>query len=343
MDRVNVAFNGDIVLTVNNVLELMVSSVVLCLSSPVFKVMLGPHFAEGHAILSNQATTPKNIPLPEDDPAAMKLICLLLHNQNKSVPKYLHGAELLQFATTVDKYDCASAVEFASAVYMQSVVLSPHSNDYFTRHPVLVLQAAYLLDDADSFARLTSFYNKEDMRARDAMSVFEAPELLTKINDALEDSEQAAYKILSQTIEALISEASQYLADKYLHYTDCPLTLSPTERQDIDLADDWRCNGLRMMALLYLERAASTGLWPQQSRRVKLHAFLADIQMFEVPKTCVEGCATCLRAWKEVEMDFGIYLDRLKVQAKHIFAGVCLDCLKSGGKFAGECRFDHLK
>ena len=45
-----------------------------------------------------------------------------------------------------------------------------------------MLQAAYLLDDADSFARLTNTYNKEFIRKRDVMSKCEDSDLAGKIH-----------------------------------------------------------------------------------------------------------------------------------------------------------------
>lgn len=65
MERIDVASDGDLILVVGDQLELRVYACVLRLTSPVFKAMLGPRFAEGQ----NPGTSaePQRLALPEDD------------------------------------------------------------------------------------------------------------------------------------------------------------------------------------------------------------------------------------------------------------------------------------
>ncbi|PPJ54061.1 hypothetical protein CBER1_06311 [Cercospora berteroae] len=70
--RVNIATDGDLVLIINNNHELRVHSFILKTSSPVFQVMLGPHWLEGQSLANISSTSPGTLKLPDDDPEAMK-------------------------------------------------------------------------------------------------------------------------------------------------------------------------------------------------------------------------------------------------------------------------------
>jgi hypothetical protein len=60
--------------------QLLVSSEILTITSPVFKAMLCGPFLEGQLVLSN--VNPPVLSLPEDDPGAMELLINVLHYQN---------------------------------------------------------------------------------------------------------------------------------------------------------------------------------------------------------------------------------------------------------------------
>ncbi|KAK3724140.1 hypothetical protein LTR37_001262 [Vermiconidia calcicola] len=67
MERVDIAYNGDVSLVVSGAVQLNVSSVVLGTTSKVFRAMLGPNFAEGQSIRTASAQRPAEIRLPNDD------------------------------------------------------------------------------------------------------------------------------------------------------------------------------------------------------------------------------------------------------------------------------------
>lgn len=76
--------NGDVVFVVaDENYQIRVSSIMLRNASPVFKVLLGPRFAEGQQ-LRNEGYA--EVPLPEDDPDALTPILHVLRGRNDLVP-----------------------------------------------------------------------------------------------------------------------------------------------------------------------------------------------------------------------------------------------------------------
>lgn len=76
--------NGDVVFVVGDEkYRIRVSSIILRNSSPVFKVLLGPRFAEGQQLFNEGYV---EVPLPEDDPDALTPILHVLRGRNDLVP-----------------------------------------------------------------------------------------------------------------------------------------------------------------------------------------------------------------------------------------------------------------
>jgi hypothetical protein len=96
---------------------------VMATASPVFRRMLQPdRFIEGRKLSENKAFT---VPLPEDEPAAMKVLCDILHFRSDKVPmKDMTPTLLASIATIVDKYDCAIAIQPWPKLWL-SPLLSP--------------------------------------------------------------------------------------------------------------------------------------------------------------------------------------------------------------------------
>ena len=97
---------GDIVLVVGKSdSELRVSSAVLRLASSVFAAMVKPHFAEGRELAEAGSA---RIRLPDDDEAAMSLLCEALHYQ-KELSAACELGMLCMVAMLCDKYGLTSA------------------------------------------------------------------------------------------------------------------------------------------------------------------------------------------------------------------------------------------
>ncbi|KAL8824013.1 MAG: hypothetical protein Q9191_005363 [Dirinaria sp. TL-2023a] len=110
---------GDVVLTIGPEEDqrcIKVSSTVLSLASPVFKVIISPPFLEGQAYSSEN---PRKIDLPEDDANAMTWLCHGLHCVNLSTDDNVPIELLEQLALLVDKYDCASSIAAWTQIWLR--------------------------------------------------------------------------------------------------------------------------------------------------------------------------------------------------------------------------------
>ncbi|OCL09897.1 hypothetical protein AOQ84DRAFT_375415 [Glonium stellatum] len=84
----DIATDGDIILVVGLELRrLRVHALILKNASKVFNAMFGPHFREGQGL---GGACSKEIPLPDDDADALKLICSVIHSRNDMVPGLSH-------------------------------------------------------------------------------------------------------------------------------------------------------------------------------------------------------------------------------------------------------------
>jgi hypothetical protein len=104
-DKMVIDKRGDVILQVgadNNAVHLLVSSKVLSLASKVFEAMFNNDFAESQNLSS---TSPREMPLPDDNPVQMTTICKLAHMQTSDNPEKLDVADLANFAVLCDKYD----------------------------------------------------------------------------------------------------------------------------------------------------------------------------------------------------------------------------------------------
>ena len=81
---VNIATDGDVILVVGpEKAKLRVQSLFLKAASKPFSAMFGPDWKEGHNILDLDALI--ELPLPENNANALKLICAIIHYRNKKV------------------------------------------------------------------------------------------------------------------------------------------------------------------------------------------------------------------------------------------------------------------
>ncbi|KAK5734974.1 hypothetical protein LTR17_008463 [Elasticomyces elasticus] len=152
MNRVDILPDGDIVLAVSGSLELRVSSVVLSMTSPVFKTMLGPHFAEGHALRRQNAGTPHIVTLPDDNAELMTALCLVSHHQTRAITVPTAGAQfIVQLTALADKYDCVDILRLPLASWAATIDVEEANGNTTIRCAAVALR----LDDAHFFAKCT--------------------------------------------------------------------------------------------------------------------------------------------------------------------------------------------
>lgn len=138
---------GDIILVIGSQeLRLRVSSQCLGFASKVFSVMFGPHWSEGQGLSEK---SPKEVRLEEDDAAAMRTVCNVIHFCNDAVPSTITALELFQIAIVVDKYDLGVALKWATTQWLRT------ASSIETSDMGYVMAAAYLLRDMKRFTTST--------------------------------------------------------------------------------------------------------------------------------------------------------------------------------------------
>lgn len=133
-------------------------------ASAVFKRMLFGEFAEAARVSKE---SPGRIPLPDDDPEALKLLCEVIHF-SRNVPQTVDIPELLDFAVIVDKYDAADVVRHSSIVWVSVHTTNIHDGAihhmgfvfYEKACPMLgdLLVIAYCLDLWEEFYMTANYF-----------------------------------------------------------------------------------------------------------------------------------------------------------------------------------------
>jgi hypothetical protein len=137
---IEIAADGDVILVVGpEEAKLRVHSLFLKAASKHFSAMFKLDWKEGHNMLGRDG--PGELPLPEDNAVALKLVFAIIHHRNKMVPPTLAAGEVLGIAITADKCDCTDTLEFASGNWLQ-----PRKNE--AGNLMLLTAAAYLFQNA---------------------------------------------------------------------------------------------------------------------------------------------------------------------------------------------------
>ena len=146
-ESVEIVIDGDVILIVGaEKMKLRVYSLFLKAVSKPFSAMLGPDWKEGQDMLGRDG--PVELPLPEGNAAALKIICAIVHHRSEIVPRNLTAGEIFRIAVTADEYDCFDALEFASGHWLQ-----PGENT--AADLLLLTAAAYLFNNASAFKEIT--------------------------------------------------------------------------------------------------------------------------------------------------------------------------------------------
>lgn len=208
--RPPVAPNGDVLLLVGpEAHEIRVHSFVLAMVSPVFAMMLRSEktslFAESAAVRAASRAEPARVALPDDDAAAVEVVCRVVHGRTlgEECVWDMAPGEILQVAVVVDKYDCAGAMALAVGHW-----LAPGRVEGMraaVRDGCLggcdLLFASYWLQSAEVFARVT------EMMMMEVAGGFEG---LAEGREGVD--EQLAYKLARTSF--FLSERYRVVADQ---------------------------------------------------------------------------------------------------------------------------------
>lgn len=91
---------------------------------------------------------PSELLLPEDNVAALRIICSVIHHKNSEVARTLAVGDVLAVAVAADKYDCGNALRFASESWLRPSGKS-------AGNLMLLTAAAHPLESAEAFKEIT--------------------------------------------------------------------------------------------------------------------------------------------------------------------------------------------
>ncbi|KAL1390801.1 hypothetical protein HDK64DRAFT_251464 [Phyllosticta capitalensis] len=136
---------GDVLLVCHGGYQLRVQAAILRNASEIFRAMLGPHFNEGKNLTCE---IPKEIPLPDDHPEAMHLLCSMLHHVND--PDDTPAPYLLkELAIVVDKYFCVTYTQDTTNKWLDTTL--DQSENWTFKQLVGLLRTSYLLRSESAF------------------------------------------------------------------------------------------------------------------------------------------------------------------------------------------------
>jgi hypothetical protein len=144
--------NGDVLLEIpleQGKTRLLVSSHCLGLASPVFSTMFNSRMKEG---INNRppSLTPYPLPLPEDDPEAMTLLCNIIHHRVVDIPRNPSLTCLKKLAVLCNKYDCLSICSAWGELWLAARMEPSLANEFNE-----LLCVAYILDIPEAFSRIS--------------------------------------------------------------------------------------------------------------------------------------------------------------------------------------------
>ncbi|KAI4708106.1 uncharacterized protein J4E92_006292 [Alternaria infectoria] len=148
-----VAKRGDVILQSGQdgvgegVRKILVSSVVLGLASPVFAAMFDGRFSEGQNL---SPASPRTVPLPDDDPESITMICKIAHMQTSELPLKLAATVLSKIALLCNKYDCANVVRSWAIIWIGALLEDFEAADFEK-----MLLATHLLELPREFFRVS--------------------------------------------------------------------------------------------------------------------------------------------------------------------------------------------
>ncbi|KAK5128283.1 hypothetical protein LTR85_002950 [Meristemomyces frigidus] len=300
--------------------KLRVSSAGPSLGSSVFRSMFSHRFREG---LELGATSSVEVPLPDDDPKAMAILCNVLHHRNDRIPTAaaLSAADLLKVAEMSDKYDCAVALQPTArgwlAVFEKRTKIEDRQS---------MISAAYLFNDDRGFKEFARCIVLQtagpiwDPATRDDAGpfrkLFECTNQQRKIVTFIE------------------SHVGSLLTDRDRDRTALRLMCSPT------------CAYVEAYTALFLRELKKRDLWPSKLIYERpVEASLIDMRAVEAPSTlrctpCAgQGNCKCLYAGKS---SFEDYIPKFTRQASIIqqqTKQLCLKCYRAnGGWKTADCK-----
>ncbi|KAL0264182.1 hypothetical protein SLS55_000128 [Diplodia seriata] len=151
---IEMAPRGDVIFVLDGgKMKLKVSSTVMSLASPAFNAMFSPDrpWTEAQDLSEHH---PKEVPLCDDDPEAMKLICEFLHHQHDPDKNVVPTQQVFkQVALLAHKYLLQSSLRCYSERWLKAHIKRARVTGYEYHHDLLAI--AHLLDSPELFTLIS--------------------------------------------------------------------------------------------------------------------------------------------------------------------------------------------
>lgn len=320
---------GDIILEISSSQDeektsLLVSSKVLSLASPVFAKMLGPNFEEGSRKAS--ASAPAIVRLPEDNAAAMDILCRAIHYQIDDFSEPVTSTELKNLAVLCDKYDCVRALKPWTTLWFTAALEDYPSKDSCVK----LLVAACALDDPHAF------------------SIISWEIIVTRQGPISGLQQLTEHDLMPKTV---LAEMEHRRSEMYLNMSDA---IEKPIEELLNLSHEVSCPSIARFITQYLNEVRRRRIWPlammmQHFSASEICSHLQSVQTPTLVDCCHRGCHQCRKP--DIINAAANVKDRLRAAGKKIWGddkvnrmGLCLDCVKSGrlSRSEGSCRIDHI-
>jgi hypothetical protein len=104
---------------VASTLDLIVSSKVLSVASPIFKTMFFGQFKEAGELARSKALSQVySIELPEDHAQATLILCSVIHSNDDHIPNRPNTSLFQELALLADKYQCVHVLKYPAQIWL---------------------------------------------------------------------------------------------------------------------------------------------------------------------------------------------------------------------------------
>jgi hypothetical protein len=328
------------------------------MASSVFKdalaapVVAPPPATDSSAFSSASASstlTGRLISLPEDDGDALLLILYILHFRHQKLPAHIQPDALIRIGVLANKYRCTHAISRATTQWFDRIFTGLESSTNAanaTETTLLMIQAAFVLDEATYFARFTGRYVRTTPRSAVTISE-ELPAGVKRIKTALQQRQAESFAAIRLDLDLLLEPCAIALGKESHHYIDCPPNMEP-DADELPLTSDGEpgkpvvCAVDSQAAPLYLGALRDAGLWPPTAWGLRtLGQLITAVERFREPDydDC-DKCEFCLPLVESFEQKLTLVK---RLHAERLW-GICLDCFSAvAGVDKAECRFAHVK
>ncbi|KAB8301313.1 hypothetical protein EYC80_003194 [Monilinia laxa] len=291
-------------------IHMLVSSKHLVLVSPVFKAMLQwTNFKEGYA---TKAHGKVEVPLPDDDPDAMRILVDIVHCHHKDVPRKVKLGLLTHLAVLVDKYRLHEAVQIYSDMWIS------HAKKRFPSSMaedgveacLQWLCISWVFEKQREFTSMTRIFQQESTQSLSAIISDSAWDIPIPSN-VVEHIEQDRIRALDEAISALRDTMESYQSSTLIcrgRPTHLPMDEIPQHNKQCDA----------MTLGMLIKEAIYHDLYPLPEAPYTGHSFVSvydSYQSFNIKNACEVVLLCSSRPSQELS------------ETKHIFGGFLMDLM----------------